>query len=214
MDDFVVGCVHGVAPSVPVREVQGEVLGWEVVVHVVVHHRVEPPALLLGPLESHPQQLLHARDEGRQLVAGMAALVDGGGEDVVQPVETGLNRKQKDDDDLVGEHDGGLQQVEAVTCVCAGHRGLVVHEVHVLVERAPVEHAMGPVEPRVVQVVQHDDGAHGIQNLVPRPDFAIVHETVAAGVELLNKCPDGRFHSQGPEAVDRIPRDVVLLSRL
>lgn len=43
------------------------------------------------------------------------------------------------------------------------------------------------------------------------PDFCLVHTAVAAGVHLLDQCPDARFNSQRHETVQRIARDVGLL---
>ena len=57
--------VEGPKPSVPMCKVEGEVLRRVAVVHVVVLHSVQALAQLACPVQTHPNELLQARDERR-----------------------------------------------------------------------------------------------------------------------------------------------------
>ena len=84
-------------------------------------------------------------------------------------MEPRVDGEQEHYQDLVGEHDDCLHDMEAVPGVGAGGAGLVVHVVDVLVKRAPVEGAVGPVEPRVVEVIKQRDGDYQIGDALGIP---------------------------------------------
>ena len=74
---LVVRRVQGAAETVPVREVQGEVLGGVAVVHVVVLNGVEPLEVVREPPQRYRYQVCDVRLEWADLITSVASCAVG-----------------------------------------------------------------------------------------------------------------------------------------
>ena len=86
---------------------------------------------------------------------------------------------------------GGQRRPPAVDDSAAAQQPApVVYGVHVHIERPPVQQAVRPVEPGVVQIVQRDDRGGGVRHGRRAGDRAVVQARVAGRVQALDERPD------------------------